>query len=296
MSYTRRVGAAGAILLTTALCGCGGGPPPPPPGAFPALHYGFLPPIRLNVATVSVQNDAPSSDLAGQSPVAPGDALANMAQDRLVADGSSGAAVFTITDASIARTDAGLTERLAAHLDIIGTSGAHQGFAEAEVSRSATGDAAIVGPATLYALTQAAMQDMNVEFEFQVRRHLADWIVSPGATVEAPVSTAPLAPGGDAGAGAPGTQAPGAPLSLAPPPAAGAPMSLAPPPATSTTLPPPPESLAPPMAAPVAPGQMSPPPGTLGTLPAAPANPAETPDLDVPPPSIQAPAPIGGGY
>ena len=285
MSHTRRIGAAGAILLTTALAGCGGGPPPPPPGAFPALHYGFLPPIRLNVAAVSVVNEAPPTDLAGQSPVAPSDALAAMARDRVIADGPSGTAVFTITDASIVQSDAGLTERLAAHLDIVGTSGAHQGFAEAEVSRSATGDAAIVGPATLYALTQQAMQDMNVEFEYQVRRHLADWVVSPGATVETPVSTAPLGAGGDA--------AEGAPLSLVPPPTVPPPTG-SPVPGAPLAPPLPPENLAPPTS--VAPDQMSPPPGYLGLAPPPQANPAATPDIDVPPVSGQAPAPIGGGY
>lgn len=231
-SSARRFAFAIALAGTTALAGCGDDTAPVTPGEFPPLHYGYLPPIRLNVASIDVGNAAPPSRLAAKSPALPADALAAMAHDRLQPAGPTGTALFTITDAGIDRNDdGGLTEHLAAHVDITGADGAREGFAEARVSRSVSGDEAVVGPASLYALTRQTMEDMNVEFEYQVRAHLADWLVTPGAAIEAPVSQAPLGLGGPVA-----TPAAGAPLPIAPgggpggvPAPSGGPTELVPP-------------------------------------------------------------------
>ena len=287
MLSIRRLCGVSALLAALSLAGCGDDTPPPSPGSFPPLHYGFLPPLRLNVASIDVENDAPSSALASRSPVAPADALTDMAHDRLIAAGPTGTAVFTITDASITNGDAGLSEHLAVHLDIVGTNGVRAGFAEARVTRAATGGDDLVGPASLYGLTQQAMQDMNVEFEYQVRHTLADWLVTPGATVETPVSQTPLGP--DSGA-APLALAPGAPAT---PPETGAPTPLAPPGAPSASVGPSGAALYPPPASYAAPpAAYAAPPASAGPSGAALYPP---PVSDAPPPAAYAapPAPAG---
>ena len=237
-----------ALLVTTILAGCDGSPPPPPQN-FPAVHYDYLTPLRLNVADVEVEDGSspPDGDLAGRSPVKPAQAMQQMAHDRLIAAGGSGTATFVVTEASITRTDNGITEHLAARLEISNAGGGHAGFAEAHVTRTETpGNGEPAGPASLYELTRQAMEDMNVEFEYQVRHTLHDWLITNGA-VEAPVEQAPLT------AGAPGSG--GAPLPLAPmgaPPAA--PSAGFTPGAPTTLAPPPPAGAA-------SPGALSPPPG-----------------------------------
>ena len=280
MQQTRRFiahGSVGLLMMGVSLAGCSSDEGPPPADAFPPLHFEYLTPIRLNVATIDVQNQtAPSDDdLSARSPASPEAAMERMAHDRLVAAGPSGTATFVVTEASILRGDNGLTERLSAHLDIASADGARAAFAEAHVTRSSNGDGG-TGPAALYELTRAAMKDMNVEFEYQVRHSLHDWIVS-GDAVEAPVEQTPL------GGGGPG------PLQLAPAPPAGAPgvgggapMQLAPPPA----------SVPPSAEAPAAPPEMSPPPRFLAPPPGG----GYAPGSGYVPPSSQAMPPAAGGY
>ena len=104
------------------------------------------------------------------------------------------------------------------------------------------------GPAALYDLTRQAMQDMNVEFEYQVRHSLHDWIVSADA-VEAPVEQTPL------GGSGPVPLAPGAPVEPVVPPSipTPAPQEMSPPPGF---LAPPPQVDYPPASS-----QSVPPPG-----------------------------------
>ncbi len=306
---------AAPLLATTVLAGCDDSPPPPPQD-FPALHYDYLAPIRLNVADVEVddQSTSPDGDLAGRSPFKPAQAMQQMAHDRLIAAGAAGSATFVVTEASITRTDNGITEHLAARLEISNASGGHAGFAEAHVTRTETpGNGEPAGPASLYELTRQAMEDMNVEFEYQVRHTLHDWLITNGA-VEAPVEQAPLvsgapAPGAPAlgapaldapaldapalGAPALGAPVPGAPLPLAP---GGAPGPATPPgapgftPGEPTTLTPPPPALST-----GSPGLMSPPPGYLAAPPgAAPLSSAPSAYAPAyPPPAPYGPAPYG---
>ncbi len=226
---------------------------------FKPPSYAFLTPLRLNVGQIRIEDHVPPPDgpdqLAQGAPVPPEQALRQMAQDRLVAAGNSGTAVFTIDQASITGQPGGtLDGTLAVHLDIIGNSGGQSGYAEAHVSHEyvpgsgADGDAGGL-KAQLYALTGTMMQDMNVEFEYQLRRTLGDWLLdASGAPVSASVQQQSLtAPGGVTPASGPGV-----PPGDAPPASVGAPLQLAPSP---DAVPPPAPQLSPP------PGFLQPPPG-----------------------------------
>lgn len=183
-----------ALFLLLALAGCsavGGGS-----GAMPPLDFGYLTPIRLNVATVDIEDRSVHDPEAADtlSPVSPAQALGQMAQQRLVPGGNAGRAVFVIDEAAIRRTRGGLDGTLAVHLDVLTTDGARAGYAEARVSRRRLGGSGEESPAVLYDMTRRMMDDMNVEFEFQVRRSLGDWVQTtrPAEPPPGPVEEQPL--------------------------------------------------------------------------------------------------------
>ena len=162
------------LLLPLVAAACADGDAVPARTAFPPLSYGYLTTLRLNVATVEEGPLPPPGPLDGINPAPPGPALIRMAQDRLAAGGTLGRAVFTVDEASITRRGSGLDGIMAVHLDVLTSEGSRAGFAEARVSRRAEG----IGDlrAALYDVTVQMMQDMNVEFEFQVRQSLRDWL------------------------------------------------------------------------------------------------------------------------
>jgi hypothetical protein len=180
-----------AAVLLPAACAS------PPPPSYPPLSYDYLLPLRLNVASIDVRNDfvpGSAADVAMLSPVTPVAALTRMAHDRLFAAGNTGRAVFVIDTASILHTGGALYGALAVHLDILAADASRVGFAEARVART------VAGPrvnndldGALYDLTTQMMSDMNVEFEYQVRQSLQDWLQAPPGP-PAPVRSAPLAP------------------------------------------------------------------------------------------------------
>ncbi len=143
--------------------------------------YSFLTPIRLNVAGIEVDDRSPPAgggSLDAAAPVRPVDALKQMANDRLVAAGTAGRAVFVIDQASLTRAGGGLDGLLAVHLDVFaGDGGERVGYAEARVARRRTStDTDENTRGVLYDFTLQMMNDMNVEFEFQVKRSLKDWL------------------------------------------------------------------------------------------------------------------------
>lgn len=164
-----------AVLLPS-LAACGD--TPSARRDFPPLAFDYLTPLRLNVASVDIRDQtAPGpSDLGGQAPIPPVAALRQMAQDRIKPGGSTGTAVFIISDASINRVGGGVAGNMAVQLDILLADGTRAGFAEARVQRrrSSSRDDDLNG--TLYDLVRDMMDDMNVELEFQVRRSLKDWL------------------------------------------------------------------------------------------------------------------------
>jgi len=208
--HASRLTRRSALLLPFLLAACGG----EERTNFPPLRYNFLPPIRLNVASIAVeQRFYPSGeppDITALDPVHPVEALRAMADDRLQALGVNGEAVFGITNAALTREGDTLTCALAVVLEIYPTPGIRSGFAEAVASRQHTGPIDDLR-GTLYDLTKAAMDAMNVEFEYQIRRSLQPWLL-PSSAMPPPVEQQPL---GTAPAEAP----PGAPP-MPPPPGA----------------------------------------------------------------------------
>ena len=185
------------LLLPLAAAGCGGGDPLPTRDGFPPLNYAYLTPLRLNVASIEEAAPPPPGPLDASNPAPPAQALLRLAQDRLAAGGTLGRAVFTIDDATITRSRGGLDGVMAVHLDVRTSEGTRAGFAEARVSRRSENIGDL--KSALYDMTVQMMQDMNVEFEFQVRQSLRDWLqeattAPPPAAVEQQPLGAPTRP------------------------------------------------------------------------------------------------------
>ena len=281
--------AVGACLL---LAACGGADRSE--ASFAQPDYSYLPKLRLNVGTITVEDHAPPAgdpdELSQQAPVPPAQAMQQMARDRLLAAGNSGTGVFTIDQASITGTGGGaLDGHLSAHLDILTANGGHAGYAEAHVSRQFVPGAGTSEGGTraqLYDLTTQMMQDMNVELEYQVRRSLHDWLVdASGAPIAGSVEQQTLAPPGadTPSAGPPG----GSPVGTAPvgttpvgampfgaPASGAAPIPLAPDVAAPPPQAPPPQAPVPQAPVPPAAPPRSPPPGFLQPPPDAAPPPA----------------------
>ncbi len=187
------------LFLPLALAFCGEDEEP----VFEPLRYNCqppiqadncLPPIELNVASIVVEQRFVSSgeppDVSFRDPEPPVDALKAMANDRLQAFGTSNKAVFAILDASLTREDDVVIGSLAVSLTILDDSGTQLGFAEARVQSRHTGR--IDGLRTvLYEMTKSMMNDMNIEFEFQIRHNLKMWLTNDTAP-DTPVEQTPL--------------------------------------------------------------------------------------------------------
>ena len=185
MTRLRRRSLLGAAaLLSLGLAGCGGDETA---AELPPLRYDYLTPIRLNVASVGVDERwTPSSDdIGASSPVPPDAALRQMAADRLVPVGSSGRATLVIEDASIRSEGDQYLGHFKVRLDIYTDAPAPAAYAEASVSRTRTeGDSS--QRQAVYDLTRKMMDDINVEFEYQVRHALQAWLQGPAAPAAAP--------------------------------------------------------------------------------------------------------------
>ena len=182
-----------SLLLPLALAACGGSPP-----AFPTLRYDYLPPIRLNVASIEIRQDyVPSGvapDISPLDPAQPVDALRQMAADRLKAFGPVGRAVFVIQNASMIQDGDTITGTFAVRLDIYASANDRVGYAEARVAHSHSGHVDEIRR-LLYDMTKQLMDEMNVQFEYQVIHSLRDWVAT-GTQTTAPVMQQPLvAPG-----------------------------------------------------------------------------------------------------
>ena len=170
----------------------------PPPKSYPPLRYDYLTPIRLNVASIDIdQRFVPGggpSDVSSIDPDPPVNALRQMALDRLQAYGTSGRAVFVITDASMLRLEDGYQGNFAVQLDIYAADNTRAGFAEARASAHRGYTEGEDQLDALYQLTKQLMDTMNVEFEYQVRRSLKDWLAPPPTSNPAPIQQQQLQP------------------------------------------------------------------------------------------------------
>jgi hypothetical protein len=165
---------------------------PPPRRDYPPLRFDYLTPLRLNVGQVEIDDHwhpLSAADVGTLSPVTPREALVQMAMDRIKPAGSTARAVFTVDDASMIENGDQIMGTLAAHLDILDADGARTGYAEARVARSRVGLGRNADmPGLVYDMTKQMMDAMNVEFEYQVRRNLKDWLVTqPPSALPAPV-------------------------------------------------------------------------------------------------------------
>ena len=182
----------GSLLLPLLIAGCGAGGERRK--VFPPLRYDYLTPLRLNVASIQIeQRFVPSGlapDVSQYARVSPVQALRTMAEDRLQALGSSGQATFVIQNATLTRRGDTLSGNFVVELDIYTTPDNRAGFAQASVSRTFSGDLDEL-PGRLYDLTKDLMDRMNVEFEYQIRHSLGTWLLPAGAP-EPPVQQQPL--------------------------------------------------------------------------------------------------------
>lgn len=165
--------------------------PSPEPAPLPAapgpIGYRHLIRLPLNVAAIEVLPAPPEAGAAETTP-SPAEAVRVMVEDRLVAVGTAGRAVFAVTAAGLQRGQGRLACLLACRLEILAETGERLGFVEAQAQRVLTG-AEAARPRAADALLRRTMDDLNVEFEYQIRRNLRDWLVA----------TAP--PGDDEGGG-----------------------------------------------------------------------------------------------
>ena len=179
-------------VLSLATCGA-----PPKPRDFPPMTYDYLPQIRLNVASVEIDNrfvPASRDEVSAQAPIPPITALRQMANDRLKAFGSSGKAILVIKDASLIKGSNEILGHMAVELDVYTSDNRRAGFATAEVTQRRSGEIKDL-QGTLYDLTKTMMDRRNVELEFQARRSLRDWILPDvPAAANAPVQQQDLAP------------------------------------------------------------------------------------------------------
>ncbi len=179
----RRPGSAamprrGALLLVPLLAACGTGRPEPVPIPPGPLSFRHLTPLPLNLANVEIAEEAPpapAGDIGSRLSPSAAEAVRIMARDRLVLVGTTGQANFTVTRAQLLAGRESLVCDLGCRLEIMSSLGSRLGFVEAESRRAVSGPDA-TRPRAPDALLRQAMDDLNVEFEFQLRRNLRDWI------------------------------------------------------------------------------------------------------------------------
>ena len=234
----RRMVLALVLAPSLALWGCGGGGPENV--SFAPLRYNYLPVLKLNVSSISIEDDWQPSDDADHveslSPETPAAALRQMGEDRLGAYGTSGKAVFVIEDASLVRNGSELDGSFAVRLDVYSADGTRAGFAEARVSQTepAPGGEGVPFRSALYDLTRHMMNSMNVEFEYQLRRTLGEWLVQ-GSAAATPIEAQPLPGPGQQSAAPTAPPAPAGPSpATGPQPGVLGTLPLSPPQSTTT--------------------------------------------------------------
>lgn len=235
LTLPRRAFLLAPVLAVPMLSGCA---EDAPPATYPPPSYDYLTMLKLNVGRVEIDDSWAPRGAARRvehlAPVTPREALRRMAEDRIVAGGNAGRAVFVIEDASIIRGPRNYEASLAVRLDMADDAGNRLGQAMARVVqvRPVRGESERAVRDDLYAFVRELMNEMNVEFEFQMRRAMRDALQTTSGTAPEPGPVEAESLGG--------TPAPDAP----------------PPPASETMSPPPGPLQAPPTLSP-APGPLT---------------------------------------
>jgi len=173
-----------ALLLLPLLAACAEEGSAPPAAALPPgpIEYRHLTPLPLTVASIEMTPAVPApgpGDIGAGMRPPPIEALRTMARDRLVAAGTTGQASFTIGQAAMIQGPGTLHCLLGCRLDIFDAEGQRRGHVEAQARRSRSGSQAS-RPEAAELLLRETMDDLNVEFEYQIRRALKTWLVQAG--------------------------------------------------------------------------------------------------------------------
>ena len=180
------------LILPLALGACASTPPPQADG--PPIGYTHLTQIRLDVATIVIEDRMPTpgpADVGRSLQPSAAEAVRIMGRDRLAAFGSENRARFGVTRAQMLRTrnpagtglfagDPGeqLNCQLTARLDILDANDRRLGFAEASAERTRNVESTAAGRRLgAESLLRQTMFDLNTEFEFQIRRALRPYLV-----------------------------------------------------------------------------------------------------------------------
>jgi hypothetical protein len=197
------------VLGLPALAAACAGNDTPPPLTRLVDGYGHLTPIRLDVAEIDVADPGAGVVRVDEpAPVRPDREMLRMARERIQAMGNAGQGRFVVEVAEFRRERlAGgnaltslftgepgerLTCRLKARLEVR-SEARGTGFVEAEARRQRTlADGASPAERRRAAeeVVRQAMDDLNVELEFQVRRTLRDWLLEAAVPAPAPVGPA----------------------------------------------------------------------------------------------------------
>jgi hypothetical protein len=191
----------GVLLLPLLLAACVA---ETAPQNFPPLAYDYLTRLKLNVASIDIDDSwtphvGTGVHVESMAPVPPLEALRHMAHDRLITGGIAGQATFVIDDASIVQLPDGYHGSLAVHLDVSPDEGKPTATAAARVTgmRPPGDDTSPEAVrALLYEMTKQMMDDMNVEFEYQLRQKLGELLqtTSPVVPPPPPVQSQDLGP------------------------------------------------------------------------------------------------------
>jgi len=183
-----------ALPLLAAACSS-----PAPAPQLPPLTYNALPPIRLDVAQVQIDQSYQAPGTAPHIdhlfPQIPAQVAAQWARDRLQAAGQSGQAVYTVTDASATDTVLPRSQDLSAmftteqsnrydlniavRLQLTSGDGARHGTVQVSAARSQTVSEKTTPEqrkVVWYQLTQQTMNDLNVKLERDIGAHLAGFL------------------------------------------------------------------------------------------------------------------------
>ncbi len=183
------------LALPVALAACASGDDLPLPPL--VSGYRHLTPLRLNVLEVEIPDPAPGVvNVAASATLRPDTEMRRMGQERLVPVGTTGRARFLMIRARFARESlprsGGLTSlftgepgerfscEMACRIEVMSAEGVRLGFAEAEARRTQTvadGASAAARGRAAEEVVRLAMETLNVEFEFQIRRALRAWLV-----------------------------------------------------------------------------------------------------------------------
>ncbi|GBQ07414.1 hypothetical protein [Saccharibacter floricola] len=174
---------AAGLSLSLAVTGCSGDQPEE---TFPTPSYSYLPIFHLNVGQIDISNRVTfdKHDIAAQSPTSPVTNLERMAQDRLKTTGVTGNAHFTVLKADITKTHGWrqLSGTFSVQLTLDDPAQQHHGQIIATVHQSRSFSSKTSHQNNLYTLNQALMDDMNVELEYQLRKHCSEWLTDATGT------------------------------------------------------------------------------------------------------------------